>query len=179
MNGHEQKAARTVFITGGARSGKSSFALREAAAAGNRKVFLATAESLDEEMADRIARHREERGGDWDTIEEPLQIEQILRDVRVKYDAVVVDCLTLWVSNLMQRNHNVAEKTDKLVDTLRDRNGQAGTVILVSNEVGMGIVPDNELARQFRDNAGMVNQKIAQAADEVYIVASGIPVRIK
>lgn len=179
MSAQGRTDARTVFVTGGARSGKSSFAMREAALAGVRKLYIATAEPLDEEMSDRIARHRKERGDDWDTVEEPLLIDRILRDMGGKFDAIVLDCLTLWVSNMMHRGEDVAGRTGQLIDVLKDRHERPGHVFIVSNEIGMGIVPDNELARRYRDCAGLVNQRIAGAADEAYLVTSGIPVRIK
>jgi len=174
-----QERGRSVFITGGARSGKSSFALREASSSGESKAYIATAEALDAEMRERIELHKKERGGDWYTIEEPLGIEDVLEDSIKRYDAIVIDCLTIWVSNLLHKQVDVLKKVSRLAEILKDRKGSSCNVYLVSNEVGMGIVPMNKLSRRFRDTAGKMNQMIAAAADEVYLVASGIPVRIK
>jgi adenosylcobinamide kinase/adenosylcobinamide-phosphate guanylyltransferase len=169
---------KMVFITGGARSGKSSFALDAGGAAGTRREYVATAEALDDEMRERIERHRRERGEGWDTREEPVELADALLEAFSGADAVVVDCLTLWVSNLMRAGRDVEEETEKLLQALREARERT-TVLLVSNEVGMGIVPANETARRFRDLAGTLNRRVAEAADEVHLVVAGIPLRIK
>jgi adenosylcobinamide kinase/adenosylcobinamide-phosphate guanylyltransferase len=168
---------RIYFITGGARSGKSSFAEKLASGLPGKQAYIATAQALDPEMAARIERHRTERGDRWDTFEEPLAVDELLRKLSSRYDVVLVDCLTLWLSNIMaHRNDDLARHQDALVSAITDF---AGSCVLVSNEVGLGIVPDNPLARQFRDLAGMLNQRVAQVADEVYFTAAGIPMKIK
>jgi adenosylcobinamide kinase / adenosylcobinamide-phosphate guanylyltransferase len=167
---------KTVFITGGARSGKSSFALNRASGIHGKKAYIATAEALDEEMLKRIEDHREQRGKGWDTFEEPLRIAETINRVGDRYDTIVLDCLTLWLSNVLHANLNIEAEIESLIASLRSHQT---SVFIVSNEVGMGIVPENEMARKFRDMAGLLNQKIAAAADEVYIVVSGIPLRIK
>lgn len=170
---------KIYFITGGARSGKSSFAERLAAETDGRRAYVATAQALDEEMASRIAKHRLDRGDAWDTYEEPLAVAELLGKLSARYAVVLLDCLTLWLSNVMAHvdtDGNVVERAEELLGAVRSF---PGTCIIVSNEVGLGIVPDNALARKFRDMAGMINQNMALAADEVYFTAAGIPIRIK
>lgn len=161
-----------VLVGGGARSGKSRFALNRARREGSRLAFIATAEAGDEEMARRIEKHRADRGPDFETIEAPVALADAIRSAAS--DAIVVDCLTLWLANIMDRDFNRA------IEDLEDaaRCSQA-CVILVTNEVGCGIVPENALARQFRDRAGLLNQRMADAAREVYWMVFGQPLRIK
>ncbi len=170
--------ARVVFVIGGARSGKSGFALARASRETGAKVFVATAQAFDREMEERIAKHRSERESEWDTHEEPLHLDRAVREVSGKYRVAIVDCLTLWLSNLLAANLDVEGATRSFADSLR---GLAGDfqIFIVSNEVGMGIVPENPLARMFRDMAGKLNQQVAEIADEVFLVAAGIPVKIK
>jgi adenosylcobinamide kinase/adenosylcobinamide-phosphate guanylyltransferase len=169
-----------VFITGGARSGKSSFALREASKIEGRKAFIATARPLDEEMRERIERHRQERGDEWDTYEEPLMIAGTIDAIRDQYSVIVIDCLTMWVSNLMMEEGRWKRRIEEFINCLNRLNGLNGlNLFIISNEVGMGIVPDNEMARLFRDIAGYLNQRVAEMADEVYLIVSGIQVKIK
>ena len=183
---------KIIFITGGARSGKSSFALKEASGIKGPKAYIATAEALDYEMKKRIEEHKRTRGDNWDTIEEPINIADTLSDIRDKYSVVVIDCLTLWLSNVVLQSKNPGfsklypeEKIKELVDAIKKTKDPSpvthhgSRLYIVSNEVGMGIVPDNPLAREFRDLAGSLNQKVAEAADEVYLVTSGIPLQIK
>lgn len=166
---------RVVLIGGGARSGKSTLALQLALATPGRKVFVATATAGDDEMSDRIARHRAERGPEFTTIEEPLALPEALD--RLDAEVVLVDCLTLWLSNLMFAEHpDVEDEVARLVAAL-DRPGR--TVILVTNEVGLGIVPEHALARRFRDVAGRAHQKLAARADEVYAGLLGVMLRLK
>ncbi len=176
--------ARTIFITGGARSGKSTFAEKRAREFGSSLGYLATAQTLDSEMDERVRRHRERRGAEWDTIEEPIHLSEALARCDGQYQAILVDCLTLWLSNLLLKYEDAAESCEermhedlqRLKSTLQ---GMVTPVILVSNEVGMGIVPDNTLARMFRDIAGTANQTMAAAADEVHVVISGLPLKLK
>ncbi len=169
---------KIVFITGGARSGKSSFALDEASKVKGQKAYIATAEALDDEMKLRIEKHKIDRGDDWDTYEEPLNVSDILSKIDNKYEAVVLDCLTLWLSNVMHKTESPEVEIKGLADALQSSK-EASVIYIVTNEIGMGIVPDNELAREFRDLAGFLNQEIAGLADEVYLVTSGIPIKIK
>ena len=169
--------SRLILVLGGARAGKSAFALRLAEAQlGDRQgCFIATAQALDTEMAERIARHREERSARWITIEEPYQLDAALRQA-AESTVVLIDCLTLFVSNWLLRSENEAMQT--IVERLL-ANVKSQTVICVSNEVGLGIVPDNPLARTFRDLLGRVNQQFAAAADEVYLLVAGLPLKLK
>ena len=167
--------ASSLFVLGGARSGKSRYAIDENRAR-TRVTFIATAEARDVDMAARIARHRAERPSHWHTVEAPHDLVSRLRACCAEADAVVVDCLTLWVSNLMAEKRDIDAEVQGLAGTLKIA---AGPVIFVSNEVGLGIVPDNELARTFRDNLGRANQTIAAAADCVLLMVAGIPLPIK
>ena len=172
-------APKRYFITGGARSGKSGFAERQAHELDGKRAYIATAQALDPEMAARIEKHRKDRSKAWDTYEEPLAIAELLRKLSTRYDVVLLDCLTLWLSNIIAHTGDgvvISAHSDELVSAI---GGFNGTLFIVSNEVGLGIVPDNPLARQFRDYAGLLNQKVAQVSDEVYFIASGIPIRIK
>ncbi|MBL0224066.1 MAG: bifunctional adenosylcobinamide kinase/adenosylcobinamide-phosphate guanylyltransferase [Geobacteraceae bacterium] len=176
--------SQIIFITGGARSGKSKFAEEITHHFGKSLCYLATAQTLDDEMCQRIGKHQQRRGDVWHTIEEPLQLVETLASCDGTYNAVLIDCLTLWLSNLLMLHEGLGEKTEDrifedvrhLAETLRC---MATPVIIVSNEVGMGIVPENRLARIFRDIAGQANQIIAAAADEAWLVASGIPLKLK
>ncbi len=170
---------KIIFITGGARSGKSRFALEAAKKFPGSKAYLATAQALDEEMKRRIARHKKSRPRTWKTLEEPVRIAEVVQREGKRFDLIVLDCLTLWLSNLM-----MAEWTEKkiLAETdrfLRRARQAPGSIILVSNEVGLGIVPDNPAAREFRDLSGLIHQKIAAAADEVYFLVCGLPQKLK
>lgn len=176
--------AHIIFITGGARSGKSTFAEKRAGEFGAHLGYLATAQTLDSEMDERVRRHRERRGAAWCTIEEPLLLPEALERCDGKYQAILVDCLTLWLSNLLLTYEAAGEKCEERIQADLQRlkstlQGMTTPVILVSNEVGMGIVPDNSLARMFRDIAGAANQTLAATADEVHVVISGIPLKLK
>lgn len=164
-----------VLVLGGARSGKSRFALDRASSLGPPFVFVATAEERDPEMAARIARHREDRAGDWRTIEEPTRIDDVLR---IEGSGVVlIDCLTLWLANVMESaDPDITGAIDDLVASFANRKA---AVVVVSNEVGLGIVPENALAREFRDMAGIMNRQVAEIATELYMVVAGQPLRIK
>jgi len=172
---------RIIFITGGARSGKSSFALSLSPVAYSlSKAYIATAQALDEEMKERIERHKRERGNDWYAVEEPIDIVRALDELR-EYPVILIDCLTLWISNLILNNLDLEKEIKRFLDAIKSSaiSHQPSALLIVSNEVGMGIVPENELARRFRDLAGMLNQKVAEIADEVYLMVSGIPLKIK
>jgi adenosylcobinamide kinase/adenosylcobinamide-phosphate guanylyltransferase len=167
---------RVTLVLGGARSGKSRFAEGLIAAHPGRRVYLATAEAGDAEMAARIRRHRARRGDGWTTIEEPLDLPRALASATRDNAAVLVDCLTLWLSNLLAADRQVERETQSLLDALPQLQAPA---VLVSNEVGLGIVPDNALARAFRDHAGFLHQAVAAAADRVYFIAAGLPLLLK
>jgi adenosylcobinamide kinase/adenosylcobinamide-phosphate guanylyltransferase len=166
---------RATLVLGGARSGKSRFAEGLVAAHPGPRVYLATAEAGDAEMAERIRRHRARRGAGWTTVEEPLDLPRAL-EAAGRDAAVLVDCLTLWLSNLMATGREVERETQALVELLPRLSGP---VVFVSNEVGQGIVPDNALARAFRDRAGLLHQAVAAAADRVYFVTAGLPQLLK
>ncbi len=167
--------APVTLVLGGARSGKSRFAENLVAGSGLRPVLIATAEAGDAEMAARIAAHRARRGPDWTTVEEPLELAGALAAVAAG-EAALVDCLTLWLANLMAAERDVDAARRTLAAALP---GLAAPAILVSNEVGQGIVPDNALARRFRDAAGLLHQDVAAAADRVWFVVAGLPQRLK
>lgn len=164
-----------ILITGGARSGKSLHAEARARALPGRPIYIATAEAGDAEMATRIAAHRIRRDAAWENVEAPLDLVAAL-DATDAGGARLVDCLTLWLSNLMLAGRDWRHEAEALVAALAR---QASPVILVTNEVGMGIVPDNGLARAFRDAAGSLNQQIAAVADEVVLVVAGQPLKVK
>jgi len=168
-----------IFITGGARSGKSRLAESIAEGFGAPLCYIATSQAKDVEMAERIASHRARRGTIWHTVEEPAEVAGaiIARDGR--YEAILVDCITLWITNLLFM-HNDPGLVLKEVRALANLFPGLNThLILVSNEVGMGIVPENALARTFRDLAGETNEILAAAADEVHVLFSGLPLRLK
>lgn len=168
-----------TLVLGGARSGKSAFAQAAAEAlaaeSGGRLVMVATAQAFDSEMVERIDRHRQDRGPAWTTLEAPLDLAGALDGLGAG-DVVVVDCLTLWLSNLMLDERDVAAAMAQLVAGVERFEGR---LWLVSNEVGFGIVPDNALARRFRDEAGRLHQALAQAADAVTLVVAGLTLRLK
>jgi adenosylcobinamide kinase/adenosylcobinamide-phosphate guanylyltransferase len=167
---------RTTLILGGVRSGKSAYALAEGGRQEGARAFVATAEALDDEMALRVERHKKERGPAWETFEEPLGIAPLLDGIAERYSIIVVDCLTLWVSNLMHAGRQLDREFAALVPVL-GRGG--GRIYLVSNEVGMGIVPDSPLGRDYRDALGTLNKMIAQAAARVVLMVAGIPMEVK
>ncbi|KNY17893.1 cobalamin biosynthesis protein [Shinella sp. SUS2] len=165
-----------VLVLGGARSGKSAFAERLVAETGLSRHYIATGRAFDDEMRERIARHREDRGGGWQTHEEPLALAARIADVARADRAVLVDCLTLWVTNLMLEERDIAAECSGLLEALRQAPGR---IVLVSNEVGLGIVPENRMAREFRDHAGRLHQKVAALVPEVYFIAAGLPLKMK
>jgi adenosylcobinamide kinase / adenosylcobinamide-phosphate guanylyltransferase len=172
-------APHSLLVLGGARSGKSRHALEQARLAGTSVAFLATARALDGDMATRIGRHRAERPARWTTIEEPYEVPAASRRAARSHDLVVVDCVTVWVSNLMERGDDdarVLAAVDDLAKLLRER---LVSVILVSNEVGEGVHPPTELGRRFRDLLGLANQRLAAAADRVTLMVAGLPLTAK
>ncbi len=176
--------ANNILITGGARSGKSHLAEELATGYGGSLCYLATAQALDVEMKERIDRHRQRRGDKWETIEEPLMIPQTLARIDGIYNVILLDCITLWLSNMLlshdENNPDAEEQVlshlHRLASTLRNLSTP---VIIVTNEVGQGIVPDNRLARLYRDIAGQANQILAGCCSSVYICISGIPLKLK
>lgn len=166
-----------VFIVGGARSGKSSLALRLAGEAPAPRAYVATANVTDAEMAARVERHRSERGPGWETFEGEEDAAALVRGLK-GYGSVLVDCLTLWVSGLMEKGLSDGEIIERAVELARALASH-DRAFAVANEVGLGIVPANELARRFRDVAGLVNQRFSEAAEEVYLTAAGLPLRLK
>ena len=168
---------RHVLVLGGARSGKTAFAERMAIRSGSQPAYLATSEALDAEMRDRVASHKAVRGGRFTTIEEPIALSDALVVAAKNHDVILVDCLTLWITNLLMANEDVAKAVSDLGATLAQL--KAAKVILVSNEVGLGIVPDNAMARTFRDLAGSAHQRLAEVCDDVYFVVAGLPMTLK
>jgi adenosylcobinamide kinase/adenosylcobinamide-phosphate guanylyltransferase len=166
----------SLLIIGGARSGKSRYAQARAEATGLRRIFVATAEAFDDEMRERIARHRADRDDKWETVEAPLDLARTITTQSAPDAVIVVDCLTLWATNLILGEHDIERATSELIGAIRSATGQ---LLLVANEVGFGIVPDNRLARRFRDEAGIINQRVAAVVDEVQLVAAGLPLRLK
>ena len=166
---------QSFLILGGARSGKTRHAL-SIAERQPKRIYLATAEAWDDEMRKRIALHQEERDETWRTIEEPLDVAVALIDNDAPGQSIVVDCLTLWLSNLMHAERSIDEQVARLIGAL---DGRQGTIVFVSNEVGFGIVPENALARAFRDAQGRLNQQIAAAVSRVDFVAAGLPLNLK
>jgi adenosylcobinamide kinase/adenosylcobinamide-phosphate guanylyltransferase len=170
---------KLILVGGGARSGKSRYALQRARELGERRVFIATAERSDDEMAIRIQHHRVERGSEFRTIEEPLALPEALKAAGPTADTIVVDCLTLWVSNLLIKgagDTELAARFQQLEDALLAARPH---VVLVSNEVGMGLVPDTPLGRQFRDAIGTLHQRLAARADELYVATMGVLLRLR
>lgn len=174
MSVHSSGAAVTLVL-GGARSGKSAFA-EALAREHERRVYVATAERVDEEMSRRIAAHRARRGEGWSTVEAPLALAEAIRRESAPQSCLLVDCLTVWLGNLVHHGRCVDEARDALLASL---SAAAGPVVLVANEVGLGIVPDNAMAREFRDRAGRLNQAVAAVASRVYFVAAGLPLALK
>jgi len=166
----------SLFVLGGARSGKSRYAQSRAEAMPGDPVFIATAEAFDDEMRERIARHRADRDARWRTVEAPRKLPAAIDALNDAESVVLVDCLTLWVSNLLLADADIPAAGRQLSDAIARFEG---ALILVANEVGLGIVPDNALARRFRDAAGLLNQSVAAAADEVVLLTAGLPLALK
>lgn len=177
----DDKKDTLIFILGGRRSGKSAYALDLGERLGEERLFIATGAPIDDEMNERIERHRTERGDRWDTIEEPLRVSEVIEGA-ASYDVILLDCMTLWLSQVSYREDKavgeveILKEVERLANTCRKA---PATVIAVSNELGMGIIPDNPVARRFSDLSGHMNRLMAEAADEVISTIAGIPVKIK
>jgi len=171
-----------ILVLGGARSGKSAFAEKLMIGTKQERTYLATAAASDDEMANRIHLHRQNRGDAWRTIEEPIAIVECLKRETAQGRAVLVDCLTLWLSNLFMKERDVADEINQLAAFLKDTAGfkeDAGPIVLVSNEIGLGLVPETKLGRDFRDAQGRLNQAVAAAVPTVIFVAAGLPLYLK
>ena len=166
----------SLFVLGGARSGKSAYAEGRVRAQAGEKIYIATAEMIDAEMAERVRHHQERRGAGWRTIEAPLDLPQVLRKQDAAGRVILIDCVTVWINNLMFHDCRIEPAVADFCAALGSAKGR---IVVVSNEVGFGIVPENALARRFRDLAGRANQAIAAAADEVVLVVAGLPLTIK
>ena len=178
MKRARKERSKLIFILGGAASGKSQAAL-DLAGPGGPRAFVATGQALDREMKARIERHRAARSSDWETAEVPADLAKWFSKNKHVYKVVVLDCLTLWLSNLRGRRLDglaVSEATKDLLHAIRETKAR---VVIVSNELGLGLVPATKPVRAFRDLAGRVNQQVAAEADEVYLTISGIPLRLK
>lgn len=169
-----------TLITGGVKSGKSAYALKLGKDLGSKHAFIATATAGDDEMKRKIAAHRAERAGSWQTYEEPCDIASVLKRIAPEYDMVLIDCMTLWVSNLLTL-HNLGDDEIEAAFSgfIRALDNAACRVIVVSNEVGLGIMPADRLSRRYQNFLGAVNSRIAGVADSVYMMISGLPVKIK
>ena len=168
------------FIIGGCRSGKSRYALESASRFDTKqKTFVATCQPLDDEMRERVTRHQQERGAAWSTFEAPLELPEAILENSASSDVLLVDCLTLWISNLFMESEALEPVLDHVGRLLKSLEQASCSIILVSNEVGTGIVPENRLARLYRDAVGWTNQRVAARADRVVWMVAGIPVQIK
>lgn len=174
--------AKLTLILGGARSGKSAFAV-ELGKKYERVTYIATARIIDDEMRERVKMHQRLRPPSWKTLEVPFHADKVFSDLKGQTDLVLLDCITLYIANILfdekspeKKEDYILEEVDKLCEAAKKWTAD---VILVSNEVGMGIVPENALARQFRDIAGLVNQRIAQKADSVFLISAGLPIKVK
>jgi len=179
---------KLILITGGARSGKSRYAQEMAEKSGEKVLFVATAEGLDDEMRGRIAKHRQQRPTIWRTLEAPLNVSNRLQAAAGDIQTIIIDCITLLVNNVFTRGCDgdsidmtlIQEKLSAEIDGLLDCVKKTDALfIIVTNEVGLGIVPDNYMARSYRDLLGGANQQLAKASDEVYLMVSGLPLRVK
>ncbi|GIW47564.1 MAG: adenosylcobinamide kinase/adenosylcobinamide phosphate guanyltransferase [Deltaproteobacteria bacterium] len=167
---------RKILVTGGVKSGKSRFAVEMARKLGEEILFIATARPIDAEMREKIERHKKERGKEFITIEEPIKLAEILKET--VYPIAVIDCITLWLSNLFFELPD-DQRQKEIMDFIETAMEFKGHIITVSNEVGWGIIPENRLSRLYQEELGMVNQKIASICSEVYLLVSGIPLRLK
>ena len=168
-----------IFILGGARSGKSAYALDLAKERGRKALYIATAEANDSEMRSRILKHRALRPKYWKIVEEQLDLIAALKKEKNKYQVIIIDCLTLYLSNLMHKGLKQGAIIKRIIDTAGHIKAMNEAVIVISNEVGLGIVPENKLAREFRDIAGLANQIMAKAANEAVFIQAGIALKLK
>ena len=173
---NDLQGCNSTLVLGGTRSGKSAYAESLLQNWINKKIYIATAEARDAEMILRINKHRELRGNKWETIESPLDLVPTLQRHASNDTALLVDCLTLWLSNLIHAGRDIEKECQKLADYL---NQSSTRIVMVSSEVGLGIVPENALARLFRDHAGKLNQLIANVADNVFFISAGLPISLK
>jgi len=171
--------AEMIYVTGGARSGKSGYAQQLTEACAGELLYVATATAGDREMAERIARHQQRRGTRWETLEEPYEVLERLPGAAAGKNGILFDCVTLWLTNLMLRGDDDATILAAVEQIPELASRLSGTLVLVSNEIGSGIVPENGLARRFRDLAGHANQRLAEASDQAWVVISGIPLQLK
>jgi adenosylcobinamide kinase/adenosylcobinamide-phosphate guanylyltransferase len=171
--------AKILFVIGGIRSGKSHFALQLGEKMGRQRVFIATGQALDSEMERRIQRHKAARSKRWMTYEEPVALSHVLEKVNLQCDVILIDCLSLWLSNLLHLDMDDQKVSSRIKDLLRTLKSMTTPVILISNEVGLGGIPSNPLSRRFSDLAGMLHQKIAEMAHQVYFVTLGIAKELK
>lgn len=176
MNIDSATSPRLTLVIGGARSGKSRHAETAIAATPPPWIYVATAEPLDDEMRERIAHHRDRRDGRWQTVDAPLDLPETLRRLANSGQPILVDCLTLWLSNTLLADLDLEQAGDRLMAALATLSGP---VVVVSNEVGWGIVPDTPLGRRFRDAQGRLNQRVASIADRVVMVVAGLPLTLK
>jgi adenosylcobinamide kinase / adenosylcobinamide-phosphate guanylyltransferase len=173
----EMQVKENIFVIGGCRSGKSRHALELSEQISDiNRVFIATCVPYDEEMKDRVRRHQKDRDSSWKTVDAPLELADAILKYSQSAHVLLVDCLTLWMSNLLMESENIETRVEQLIVAINQAPCQ---VIVVSNEVGTGIVPTNALARQYRDAAGFANQKVAACVDKVIWMVAGIPVIIK
>ncbi len=172
--------SRVTFIVGGARSGKSWLSQKLGESVPGKRLFIATAQPLDDEMEKRIESHKVSRGKNWKTAEEPVAISKVVSENEKEYGLILIDCLTVWVSNLLERfdqdEKKILEEVKRLAEAIKESGGR---FIIVSNEVGMGIVPENKMARQFRELLGIVNQRMAELSDRVILMVSGVSMVLK
>jgi len=167
---------RTVLVLGGARSGKSSFSEKLVLSSGLDADYVATGRAWDDEMRERIREHQSRRGAVWTGHEEPVDLVGLLQKIDDPKRIILIDCLTLWVTNLMMDNRDMPAEFEALCRHIAVAKAQ---LVFVSNEVGLGIVPDNRMAREFRDHAGRLHQNVAEVANEVYFIAAGLPLKMK
>ncbi|EFL90691.1 bifunctional adenosylcobinamide kinase/adenosylcobinamide-phosphate guanylyltransferase [Ahrensia sp. R2A130] len=176
--GAETELLHHGLVLGGARSGKSAFAEKLVLASGRRPVYFATSQVFDGEMEARVDIHRQRRGDEWTLVEEPLELVDLLANQSTQESCILVDCLTLWITNLMMAERAVDDEADRLVALIESLPSNA-RIVFVSNEVGQGIVPMNKMARDFRDHAGRLHQKLAAAVPNVWFVTAGLPQKLK
>ena len=168
---------KLTLILGGARSGKSAFALDQASRNTGAKAFVATAQPFDNEMSLRIENHKKERSSDWVTFEEPVKLADVIREMDISHRVILIDCLTLWTSNVMLAKLDFPQEVERLITALLERSSTP--IYIVTNEVGLGLVPETALGRMYRDNLGMLNRRVAEISSKVYLLVTGIPLIIK
>ena len=166
----------SIFVLGGASSGKSIYAEELVLRLPGAPIYLATAQAFDDEMADKVEAHRRRRGDDWTTVEEPHDLPEAISEHGVTDTVLLVDCLTLWLFNLVSAERDITDQTEALIKAI---SGVEGRIVLVSNEIGLGLVPDNVVGRQFRNLHGTLNQAVAATADRVVFIAAGLPLTLK